>query len=421
MAALRFATTRLSGLRAAGRLQEMQHATIAPFLERELGPAYGRLFADFEAESSDVRAWYVDMATPPRRIDTLSPAEQDAVRERLAQMIADVLKLAERMSGESVQKANVARVLIAATTFPIEDVWAVGDQPVIVNWGFHRTDVAEGVPRPIMMRIERLASTPAAARPTATAAIPQAPAAGVAVAAPRPPRPAWLLPSILWLAFLAMVVVAYRLMLPACALRGSLFSPLDACPGGARQTALAEEGRDLQGLVEQAELDLARRKGLCPVPQPTTFSPVPTQIPTPATPELRHDIEQRLPPSAPRGDVEVSLIWNNAADLDLIIDCPNGERLWRASPDLAACGGRLMSDLNRAGEPLTENPVERAAWTHSPGGLFSIRVELYAYNTAPDGIEIPFTIAIKRPSGTDIVQGKVQGVHSLVTATTAAL
>ena len=71
MAGVRFTTTRLAGLRAAGRLQEMQHATIAPFLERELGPEYGRLFADFEAESSDTRAWYNDTTRAPRPIASL--------------------------------------------------------------------------------------------------------------------------------------------------------------------------------------------------------------------------------------------------------------------------------------------------------------------------------------------------------------
>ena len=412
MAALRFATTRLSGLRAAGRLQELQHATIAPFLERELGPAYGRLFADFEAESSDVRAWYIDAAaTPPRRIDALPLAQQESLRDRLAQMIAEVLKLAERIAGESPQKANVARVLTAATTFPPEDIWAVGDQPVVVNWGFHRNDVAAGVPRPIMMRIERART--AVRTPQSFTTTPQAPEVATLVVPARRALPTWLLPLLLWLVFLAMVALAYRLLLPACALRGSLFDAFDACPGGAAQAGLAQQGRELQGLVEQAELDLARRRGFCPVTTPP--------VPSPAAPQVQRDVERRLPPEAPHGEVEVSLIWNNSADLDLIVDCPHGERLWRVSPDHTACGGRLMRDLNQAGEALVENPVEHAAWPQSPGGRFSIKVELFGYNGVPQGTEIPFTIAIKRPNGTQVVQGKVQGVHAVVTAAEADL
>ncbi len=231
MAALRFTTSRLSGLRAAGRLQELQHATLAPFLERELGTDYGRLFADFEAESSDVRAWYIDAAAPPRQITALPEGEAEALRQRLADMIGRIGEFAGRIAGESTQKANLGRILTAATTFPIEDVWADGAQPIIVNWGFHRHDVEAGVPRAIRDRIHRPADPrvkPGAASTDVAAVV--MPAEGAPAR-----KPAWrrwfVLPAILWLAVLVLVAASYDRLLPACGIVGPLgLARFDACP-----------------------------------------------------------------------------------------------------------------------------------------------------------------------------------------------
>lgn len=261
MAALRFTTTRLSGLRAAGRLQELQHATLAPFLERELGPPYGRLFADFEAESSDVRAWYVDAVTPPRPLAALPEAEAEALRQRVADMIGRIDEFATRIAGESTQKANLARILTAATTFPIEDIWADGTQPIIVNWGFHRHDVEAGVPRAIRDRYRR----PITAAPAAAIA-----AAAVVVApSPPPPRRRWLaVPILLWLAFLVLVAASYDRLLPACGLVGPFgLTRLAACRLSSGTASVFTEGAELQALVEAAELEATRRRAQCPAPR----------------------------------------------------------------------------------------------------------------------------------------------------------
>ncbi len=269
MAALRFTTTRLSDLRAAGRLQELQHATLAPFLERELGADYGRLFADFEAETSDVRAWYVDAGVPPRSIATLPEGEAESLRQRVADMIGLIGDLAARIAGESTQKANLARILVAATTFPIEDIWTDGAQPIIVNWGFHRHDVEAGVPRAIRDRIRR----PQDRMPDARAAPAAAPAVAVALSAGVAPipKPAWrrwfVLPAILWLAFLMLVAASYDRLLPACGIVGPLgLAQLDACPLSPAAAAIFIEGAELQALVDTAELEATRRRGQCPAP-----------------------------------------------------------------------------------------------------------------------------------------------------------
>ena len=268
MAALRFTTTRLSGLRAAGRLQELQHATLAPFLERELGVDYGRLFADFEPESSDVRAWYTDAAALPRQVTALPENEAESLRQRVADMIGRIGEFAARIAGESTQKANLARILTAATTFPIEDIWADGAQPIIVNWGFHRHDVEAGVPRAIRDRIRR-SPDPSVAPGAAVTGV----AAAVLPAASAPARkPAWrrwfVLPAILWLAFLVLVAASYDRLLPACGIVGPLgLARLEACPLPGNIAAVFNEGEELQALIDAAELEATRLHGQCPLPR----------------------------------------------------------------------------------------------------------------------------------------------------------
>ena len=61
MATIRFATTQLSGLHAAGRTSDLQHALISATLARNLGERYAHLLAEFEVRGSDSRDWFVPL------------------------------------------------------------------------------------------------------------------------------------------------------------------------------------------------------------------------------------------------------------------------------------------------------------------------------------------------------------------------
>lgn len=411
MATLRFTTTRLSGLRAAGQVGKLQHAVIAPFLRRELGERFGRLFADFEAEGSDLRAWYVEAGAPPRRAADLPAAERDAVLRTAGEMVLAVRALADRIAGESAARADLARTLVAATTFPEEDVWCVGAEPVIVNWGFHRQEVSDGAPRAIMDLVALPGPQPLSAAAPEPVPSHRAPPRTAMAAA-------WRLlgragPPALWLLLVGLLTAIDKVLLPACGLDGHLrplagWHFLDACAATSPARDAAEEGARLRDLVRQAELQVAERRQICAAtPDPAPVSP---RAADPA-------VERRLPPEAPRGDAEISLLWDGHADLDLIVDCPDGNHLSQSSPGLQACGGRLLQDVNRAGGPLRDDPIEHAAFRRPAPGTYRVRVELYGYNDAPADGDVPFTVRVRR--GADVrppVTGHVKGGHSTAAA-----
>ncbi len=399
MAALRFTTTRLGGLAAAGRVDELQHAVVAPFLERELGPRHGRLFADFEAENSDTRAWYAEAAAPPRRATELSAAEAEVLRADTAALLADVAALADRLSAAGPQRAALARALAAATTFPEEDLWCDGDQPIIVNWGFHRRELPAGTPQAIL---EAGRPRPVAGSPVGLAGASQSlpPSARIAVAGG-----AWRLgwPAVagLWLVFAILVLACYRLLLPACSLADP-FGGIDACPAMLGERDAAAEGARLQAEVRAAELQVAQSQRICAAPGHAAA--------------LDPQVEGRLPADAPRGAVEVSLLWEGHADLDLVVDCPGGGRLWQGSPGLQSCGGRLLHDVNKAGDPLLDHPIEHAAWDTPQPGPYKLEVELYGYNDVPPGTEVPFTVRVRRGAEVQSFDGRIKGERTTVTA-----
>ena len=399
---LRFTTTRMSGLRAAGRLAEMQHAVIAPLLGRELGLRHERLFADFEPEGSDGRAWYADVAGRPRRVADLAPGEAEAIRATTSAMIDEIRAVARRMSSDTPQKANLARLLDAATTFPAEDLWCDGDQPLIVNWGFERED-------------DRGSAAPQAITALADArTLDRAGSSGPwsAFTRHRVGPSALSGTSLLWLLFILLIIGIDRTLLPACGVAGRWsfltdWSVLDACkrPAGVAEAA---EGARLQSLVRDAELRVASRDRICTAPVSVTDPGLP----------FDREVERRLPASAPRGNVEIALLWDNRADLDLIVECPAGDRLWQASPGLQACGGRLMEDINKNGRPLTDHPIEQAAWDRPAPGLYGIKVMLFGYNGVPEGTDVPFTIRVRQGSDEKLFHGHVAGVRATVTGAT---
>jgi hypothetical protein len=406
MAAIRFATTQLRGLHAAGRTADLQHSLISALLARHLGERYAHLLAEFEVRGSDLRDWFVPALPTPVRISELPPERQAALRAECGRMIGAIDQLATTIETQGVNGKNLARVLRDAMVYPDEDLWEYNGAPLILNWGFRRSTVHSSNPVPIADKI--------AIAPAASEAPPVPPAAAPAPAAkPRFPWNIfkWTSQLLMWLVFIGLLGTIYALLLPACGLSFAGFR--EGMVGNCRQSSasldLAAEGLRLQRQIESAELDLAQQQNTC-----TPSSGLKKAADTPFIKE----IDTRLPAKTSRGPTEVSLLWEGTADLDLIIECPDGSKLWRS--DRSACGGSLLQDMNRNDQSLTSAPIEYAEWNAPPPqGSYKIFVELFSYRTMAAGSSIPFKIGIKSPSGLKIIDNQeISGNGKRILATT---
>ena len=80
------------------------------------------------------------------------------------------------------------------------------------------------------------------------------------------------------------------------------------------------------------------------------------------------------------GDVQVTLRWDTADDLDLYVVDPNGDEVSYFNPAVAS-GGQLDVDANAACMERMGSPVENIFWPTGGGapGDYTVRVELYSY------------------------------------------
>ena len=75
------------------------------------------------------------------------------------------------------------------------------------------------------------------------------------------------------------------------------------------------------------------------------------------------------------GDVQITLSWNNAADLDLHVVDPNGEWIWY-NHRTASSGGQLDVDANRDCSEFRPSPIENIFWPigRAPRGEYKVAV-----------------------------------------------
>lgn len=87
------------------------------------------------------------------------------------------------------------------------------------------------------------------------------------------------------------------------------------------------------------------------------------------------------------GDVQVTLEWDSAADLDLAVTDPTGEQVAFTTPE-SPTGGQLDADANRGCE-REGDPVENVFWPTdgAPVGTYTVDVTGYTTDSCPDGPE----------------------------------
>lgn len=95
----------------------------------------------------------------------------------------------------------------------------------------------------------------------------------------------------------------------------------------------------------------------------------------------------------PRGDIEISLLWNTNADLQLLVRDPRGDSVFDDTPEVPS-GGRLGAAGNVGCRVSQTSPVSYIYWPEGilPAGLYE--VEVWYQNACNDTRPVSFTLNI---------------------------
>ena len=390
------ATTRnaeLQVLGTGGQLAVQAWDQITGYLRRARSPAHAALFAEPNPDADrGITDWYAagQGAAPP--LETLPEAAQDAPRAEFARLYDDIREEADRLRASSRESERFLGELIAlALITPATDcLRVIGGQPVLVAWGHAKLGEAPSPELLIGMTRRRGAGL----TPMQIVGPPAAPPAKRSLLF-------WLLGLLGLLLLLLLLLLLWRdpfgwfkATLPQCVVQPGNVELLDEL-----RAAQAREAA-LRGDIAREMLRLGDRRTACPPPPPP---PPPRRVEqTPAPPPPRQeDADRARREGARSGRVQIILAWDDRNDLDLMMICPNGERLY--FDHRRACGAELDVDRNAANTPLTATPVENIVFAAEPApGRYRIMVWHFK-NNPPAPASSPYRVTVKREGRPDQV------------------
>lgn len=450
----RIATTSNSRLRPAGTAGQRDHGLLVQILRRHLSEAHAQLFAEpVPSPDGSSTDWYSELSGEVRELSTLAPERREPAVARLAALVGEIRALADRLAlGRDPESKAHADLLKVALEIPGQSfARLIGDVPVLLAWG-HLQDIADP-PRGVLEGWTRPrvgAATMATAQRAAAAGVATVPSAGAAVLAAEaavPVRrvPSWIV-ALLWLLLTGLALWLAWLTLVACGIGLPGGRPLqvlflDRCLLPAAETgddglqAAVARHRQLENQIAMLERELAGKAAQCrigaaqaepappppvqaePPPQPTPPEPAspPAPQPSPLKPEPplpppqqpksadSEEFDQRLKrENAQAGQMQVSLLWDSLADLDLHVICPDGQEIYYKRR--RGCGGELDIDMNF--RQVSMQPVENIFWGAAPPGIY--RVSVVLFRQRPDlRPRIPFKIRLVKNGQETIQQGTV--------------
>jgi len=390
------ATTRnaeLQVLGTGGQLAVQAWDQITGYLRRARSPAHAALFAEPNPDADrGITDWYAagQGAAPP--LETLPEAAQEAARAEFARLYGDIREEADRLRASSRESERFLGELIAlALITPATDcLRVIGGQPVLVAWGHAKLGEAPSPELLIGMTRRRGAGL----TPMQIVGPPAAPPAKRSLLF-------WLLGLLGLLLLLLLLLLLWRdpfgwfkATLPQCVVQPGNVELLDEL-----RAAQAREAA-LRGDIAREMLRLGDRRTACPPPPPP---PPPRRVEqTPAPPPPRQeDADRARREGARSGRVQIILAWDDRNDLDLMMICPNGERLY--FDHRRACGAELDVDRNAANTPLTATPVENIVFAAEPApGRYRIMVWHFK-NNPPAPASSPYRVTVKREGRPDQV------------------
>ena len=222
-------------------------------IRRALGPDCAALLAEPQHDAAQQRIdWYTSREGTAVPANELPPEAAQALREKAARHAAAIAALARRHEAAPGDMAG-DMALLALRHVAEDDLWSVGGEPVLINWGF-----APGRAGAQAQDLSRLGATP-----------PPAPPVQAATTTPPPVAPTgghgclwWLLPLLLLLLLLWLLLAAL----------GYLPSPLPAACAPLPDTAALDKEKartaPLESELETLLRQLRERAALCAPPAP---------------------------------------------------------------------------------------------------------------------------------------------------------
>jgi hypothetical protein len=334
----------------------------------------------------------VQGAAPP--LESLPDAAQEAARAEFARLYGDIREEADRLRASTRESERFLGELLAlALITPATDcLRVVGGQPVLVAWGHAKLGEA---PSPeLLIGMTRRRGGAGAMQIVGPPAAP-------------PEKRSWLswLLGLLGLLLLLLLLLLlwrdpfgwFRAALPQCVVQPGNAELLDELRAAqAREAALRN---DIAGEM----LRLGDRRTACPAPEPPPRPrpPEPPRVTPPPPAPRQEDADRARREGARSGRVQIILAWDDRNDLDLVMICPNGERLY--FDHRQACGAVLDVDRNAGNSALSPTPVENIVFAAEPApGRYRIIV-WHFQNNPPAPASSPYRVTVKREGRPDQV------------------
>ena len=343
-------------LGASGQMAVNAYQQLNQYLRRKLTPEHAALLAEpnFDAERGSID-WYTSIDGNIRRLSDLDPTERAQAEQRLGQLVSDIQsEIGSLQASPRDSDRLIGEMLALALEIPsLDQVYVIGDQPVLVAWGHARTStdsrggVLTGFTRPKR-------PPPPFIHPPAALFF------GI-------PRTAWLAALITFLILLLLLPLLLWLFWDPLLARLQVAAP--ECRISPDNLALVQEIEiekrkeiDLTREVNGAWAELAAKRREC--------APIIKKSAAPEPPPA--DVARAIKFGGKTGQAQIVLAWDNLNDLDLQVYCPdNSTRIYFSNPK--ACGGELDVDFNR--KRFGAQAVENIFWEQKPpSGHYRIAV-----------------------------------------------
>jgi hypothetical protein len=397
------ATTRnadLQTLGTGGQRAIQAWDQIVGYVRRTLGNEHAALFAEPNQDPDrGVTDWYAVGEGETAVLSALNESDREAATGTLARLHGDISAASERLRKSAREEERFLGEMIAlALIVPgPEYIRVVGKQPVFVAWGHTFINAAMN-PELLIGRVP-LSATRGPAQLGANSVNP------MRIVGP-PAAPA----SNLWKYVLgALLLACLLLFLPLLLL---LLDPLHwfrvteaQCVVSPSNVALLDELRteaqregSLRDQLAQVALERGERRTACP----------PRIVPVPGT-----DANRANEAGARAGKLQIILAWDDIDDLDLVVLCANGQKIF--FNEKSNCGGTLDVDQNRSEADASKTPVESIVFDSAPApGSYRIVVLKYAHRvTAP--ARSAFRVTVRQDGRPDRVSTGMVGLDETAT------